>query len=193
MKCAIRLSTTLFAVFIAGVCPFTAVAAGAASTPAVAYSLQTPPSAIVATVNGRPITQADLDNAVAASGNRDTAALRLAVKHRLIALELLRQAAAKFNYTHARLATQQAPETDRERVAIQLYLHDAVRPAPVADADVRARYRQMVRSLRAAAPTPISGLGALQGSIRKQLETERFDEAVRAVVENLMANANISE
>jgi hypothetical protein len=34
---------------------------------------------------------------------------------------------------------------------------------------------------------------ALVDKIRQQLETERLNEAIRAVVEDLMARANISE
>ncbi|WP_341316323.1 peptidylprolyl isomerase [Paraburkholderia sp. IMGN_8] len=245
MKCVIRFSTALLSAFVASVCPFAATAAGVASAPA-ADAIQPPHSAVVASVNGRYITQSDLDNAVAESRERDTVVLRRTLKHRLIALELLRQAAGKRHYATTGLIAQHTPQAVQTIAAIRLYVRDAVRPEPVTDADVRARYWRIVSSLPAmtqgpAIPAPAAGpaatdmphpitasvtgffadgvpvtsvtvgggnglfaldaitsvqipsFGALQDSIRQQLETERLNEAIRAVVENLMEQARINE
>jgi peptidyl-prolyl cis-trans isomerase C len=226
---------------------------------------------------------------VAVSGERDSIALRSKLKDRLIALKLLRQAADELQYTNAGPAMRQATQVERTILGIQQYLRDTVRPAPVSEADIEARYRLIANSLSvltqgrgiragaaaaaganmlleryaigvvagrdgatpdntlrsersratlcppvreegnedvspsAAAKTPefsvkgppvtlISvcdgdgrrklealtlpqtlGFWALRDGIRRQLETERFNVAVRALVENLMAQANISE
>jgi hypothetical protein len=208
---------------------------------------------------------------------------------RLIALELLRQAAAQHHYASVKLASRQATQVERTIVAIQLYVRDVVRPAPVTDTDVNARYAQIVNVLRAltqrlgtapgdsvkvskemlpvqhgivavavssvvmpnetrvcerlhivGCPTVVEGgrrnqllsmgvntpdifldglsststsvcigdrwvgfdtrrsaqtprSGALMEIIRRQLETERLNEAIGAVVDKLMAHAKISE
>jgi hypothetical protein len=238
MKRVRRASMQVFAALIASACPLISTAADTTLTSTIMKASNVRPSAVVATVNDKCITQSDLDNAVALSKERDTAVLRRALKHRLIALELLWLAAEKLHYASGGALRQQASRMERT-VAIQLYLREVVRPAPVTDADVRSRYLKLVKymaprprtdnegirrqslSITTLAPkffvddvpvTPIAvagGYGSLSFSamtfercqyfdgsqvpIRLQLETERFDEAIRALVEKLMAQADITE
>jgi peptidyl-prolyl cis-trans isomerase C len=236
MKRVHRASTQVFAALIASACPLISTAADAALTPTIMNAPDAHPSAIVATVNDKTITQSDLDEAVASSKERDTVVLRHALKHRLIALQLLWLAAEKRQYANGKALKRQATRTERT-VEIQLYLRDVVRPAPVTDADVRARYWQIVKYVPARTdqerirktslsfttraprffvddvPVTLIAVGdtygllsfsamtfewgqsfdASQVSIRVKLETERFDEAIRALVEDLMAQADINE
>jgi len=143
MKSVQLISKRHLAVFVFSNC-FLATAGAVADTALEAYPRNTPSSAVVATVNSVPVTLANVDVAVTASGKRDTVALRRAVKHQLIALELLRQAAAQNHYTIVKRPAQGATQADRTIEAIQLYLRDVVRPAPVSDADVMARYSEIV-------------------------------------------------
>ncbi len=264
MKSARILSAKRIAAFVVSICLSAAAGPITAKTSGDTHSREAPSSSIVATVNNASITQADVDIAVAASGERDTAVLRRAIKHRLIALELLRQAAGQGHYMSSSSASQRASQAESTVVSIQLYLRDAVRPAPVTDGDVRARYRLMIGGWRsptqdlrngagsvaqtsqddrcpaesgqpdgeafkeslslstgamhpeffmhdilmtrtpwrnmhglvgfdAITSTQTPGLEALFCCIRRQLEAERLNEAISAVVENLMAGSNISE
>ncbi|BFG81469.1 hypothetical protein PTKU46_95030 [Paraburkholderia terrae] len=250
------------------------MAEGGASALAATSASRPPSSAVVATVNDEIITQADLDNAVAVSGARDTTVLRRTLRHRLIAMELLRQAAEKPRHVNATRGIRQASEASGTIEVIRQYLRDTVRPSAVTEADVWARYAQVIKSLetsmqrstvsaettdrpltagrltsfaRRAAPdresvapqansevrrnvsppvnpsNPVSFAGGAPGtpimpgnewglrepdatgdrqitsfdtlrdSIRTQLETERLDEAIRTVVDDLMTQADISE
>ncbi|BFG81378.1 hypothetical protein PTKU46_94120 [Paraburkholderia terrae] len=250
------------------------MAEGGTSALAATSGSRPPSSAVVATVNDEIITQADLDNAVAVSGARDTTVLRRTLRHRLIAMELLRQAAEKPRHVNATRPIRRASEANGTIEVIRQYLRDAVRPSAVTEADVRARYAQVIKSLekstqrsavsaetadrplmagrptsfeRGAGPardsvtsqangevrqnvsrsinpsTPVSfansaphtpatagndqglrepgatgdgqtlSFDTLRDSIRSQLETERLDEAIRTVVDDLMTQAEISE
>jgi peptidyl-prolyl cis-trans isomerase C len=289
MKRVRIISTRCFAIFVFSSCLFGT--AGAVAETAFAADSRSAPSSsrVVATVNNGFITEADVEVAIAASGERDTIVLRRAITYQLIALELLRQAAAQTHYTSVKMAARRKKQVGRSIVSIQLYLREAVRPAPVTDADVKARYGEIVSSLCTLPERPengardvdpietrmqlnqcrlssvaarniawenktwrsdalrvkrgllisgeykrngefptkvefrncfVSGLfavrtlwcsdhgfpesdavrlaenprsEALLDYIREQLETERLDEAIRVVVENLMARANISE
>jgi peptidyl-prolyl cis-trans isomerase C len=284
MKHVVSFSTLLLTIFIVAMCLFESEASVAASRCNAAGARKKLSPAVVATVNHIRITRTDIDDAVAASGERDTIALRRTLKHRLIALELLRQAAAELHYTNAEQAMHQATPVERTIVAIQLYLRDTVRPAPVSERDIETRYRLIANSLSVltqereicfrakASPAtairpqryafravaehdrtprcdrlhawlwpssgeegtesvplstagqaaeipmkcpctwPISvrdggggfgvdamtapdtpGLLALRDGIRRQLETERFNQAVHTLVESLMKRASIVE
>ncbi len=117
--------------------PAAAAAAGGGSTL---------PSGTVARVNGVSIAQADLDAAVRQSGRQDTPELRTTLKNELIARELFRQAAQKQHYdTHADVKA--GIEQAKAMLMMQAYLRDAIKPAPVSDADVKAKYDAIVASL----------------------------------------------
>jgi parvulin-like peptidyl-prolyl isomerase len=104
------------------------------------------PSGVIARVNNVSIQQSDLDAAIRATGQPDTPALRASLKNQLIARELFRQAAQKQHYeTHADV--QAIVEQAKTAAMMQAYLRDAVKPAPVTDADVKARYDSIVASL----------------------------------------------
>ncbi|KVH35659.1 peptidyl-prolyl cis-trans isomerase [Burkholderia cepacia] len=109
-----------------------------AETPAAA--------ATVATVNGTPITQADVETLLRASGQPDSPQVRQAIKNQLITRVLVQQAAEKANYAdkpEVKAAVQQA----KANAEVQLYLRDNVKPEPVTDEQVKARYDELVASL----------------------------------------------
>jgi peptidyl-prolyl cis-trans isomerase C len=101
---------------------------------------------VVARVNDVAITQAQLDAALAAVNLPDTPASRQAVKNQLIARELFRQAAEKQHYD-ARPQVAAAVEQAKSAAMVAAWLHDQLRPAPVTDADVKAKYDAVVDSL----------------------------------------------
>lgn len=101
------------------------------------------PADAVASVNGVPVTQTQVDEAVRASKAADTPALRAAMKNQLIARELFRQAALKQHYD-TRPQVVAAVEQAKTLAMTQAYLHDQVKPAPVPETDIRARYDAIV-------------------------------------------------
>lgn len=116
------------------------------SAPAQAASAAALPAGVAARVNGIAIAQTDLDAAVRQSGQPDSPALRTSIKNQLIARELFRQAAQKQHYdTHADVKA--GIEQAKTMLMMQAYLRDAVKPTPVSDADVKARYDAIVASL----------------------------------------------
>ncbi|MDN7180727.1 peptidyl-prolyl cis-trans isomerase [Caballeronia sp. SEWSISQ10-4 2] len=104
-----------------------------------------PPNA-VARVNNVTITQVDLDQAVRASGAPDTPVLRASLKNQLIAREVFRQAAQKRHYD-VQPQVIAAVEQAKTLAMTQAYLHDEVKPAPVTDADVKAKFDAIVATL----------------------------------------------
>ncbi|HTY99626.1 MAG TPA: peptidylprolyl isomerase, partial [Rhodocyclaceae bacterium] len=103
----------------------------------------TPPA--VAKVNGMAIPQARFDEALRlaiAQGNPDTPELRTNIRSQLIAREVFRQEAVKHGW-------QNDPQVleARDAAMVQRYLKDAVRPAPVGEEAVRARYDSIVAGL----------------------------------------------
>ncbi|WP_338641056.1 peptidylprolyl isomerase [Burkholderia pyrrocinia] len=116
-----------------------------AADAALAASAPLPVDA-VASVNGVPITKAQIDDAVRAGKAPDTPALRAALKNQLIARELFRQAALKLHYD-TKPQVVAAVEQAKALAMTQAYLRDQVKPAPVADADVKARYDAIVATL----------------------------------------------
>lgn len=104
------------------------------------------PAGVVARVNGVAIAQSEVDAAVRQSGQADTPALRTSLKNQLIARELFRQAAQKQHYdTHADVKA--GIEQAKAMLMMQAYLRDAIKPTPVTDADVKAKYDAIVASL----------------------------------------------
>ncbi|KJJ97308.1 signal peptide protein [Burkholderiaceae bacterium 26] len=105
------------------------------------------PAGAVAVVNGTQITQAQLDRAIAQTGVAATPNVVQALKQQLIARELFRQQAAK-NAAYEKLpAVKQAVQEAHDAAITQAWLKDNIKPAPVTDAQVKARYDAIVSSL----------------------------------------------
>ncbi|RQR51440.1 peptidyl-prolyl cis-trans isomerase [Burkholderia sp. Bp9126] len=121
--------------------------AGVLRGSAYAQTAATPqPTATVATVNGTAITQAEVDAVVRASRQSDTPQIRQAIKNQLIARVLIQQAAEKANYG-GKPEVQTAMQVAKANAETQLYLKDNVKPEQVTDAQVKARYDEIVASL----------------------------------------------
>lgn len=104
------------------------------------------PTGTVAVVNGTPITQAEVDAVLKASRQSDTPQIRQAIKNQLITRVLIQQAADKANYG-SKPEVQTAMQVAKANAETQLYMKDNVKPAPVTDAQVKARYDEIVASL----------------------------------------------
>jgi parvulin-like peptidyl-prolyl isomerase len=104
------------------------------------------PANAVARVNNVIITQMQLDDAVRASNAPDTPQLRASIKNQLIARELFRQAAEKQHY-ESRPQVVAAVEQAKTAAMTAAYLRDQVKPEPVTDADVKAKYDAIVATL----------------------------------------------
>ncbi|WP_247570085.1 peptidylprolyl isomerase [Ralstonia pseudosolanacearum] len=104
------------------------------------------PVGVAARVNGTAITQEQVDQAIAAANVPVSPQAREAVKNQLIARELFRQAAEKGHYD-TRPNVRAAMEQAKTLAMTQDYLRDAVKPVPVSDADVRAKYDAIVSTL----------------------------------------------
>lgn len=120
------------------------VAAGLSTAVAAKEPAKDAPPA-VAKVNGVPIPLARLDELLGlavAQGNADTPELRANLRSQLIAREVFRQEAVKQGW-------QNDPQVldARDAAMIQRYLKDAVRPEPVKEEAVRARYDAIVAGL----------------------------------------------
>lgn len=130
-----RLSVAIFAILLAVLGGEAAAAKGSAAreTPAAAR------------VNGVPIPMARFDEALRqalSQGKADTPELRAAIRNQLVAREVFRQEAVKRGW-------QNDPQVleARDAALIHRYLKDAVRPEPVAESAVRARYENIVAGL----------------------------------------------
>ncbi|QOK92430.1 peptidyl-prolyl cis-trans isomerase (plasmid) [Ralstonia pseudosolanacearum] len=120
-----------------------AVAAMAASS---AHADGLPPG-VIALVNGTRITQDQLDRAIAQSGAQANPQVAQALKQQLIARELFRQQAAK-NPAYDKLpAVKQAMQEAHDAVITQVWLKDNIKPAPITEEQVKARYDAIVASL----------------------------------------------
>ena len=104
------------------------------------------PTGTVATVNGTPITQTEVDAVLKASRQSDTPQIRQAIKNQLITRVLIQQAAEKANYG-SKPEVQTAMQVAKANAETQLYMKDNVKPAAVTDAQVKARYDEIVASL----------------------------------------------
>ena len=114
--------------------------------PAQAQTAAAPAATAVATVNGTPITDAEVSAVLQASKQPDSPQIRQAIKNQLIARVLIQQAAEKANYG-SKPEVQAAMQAAKANAETQLFLRDNVKPAPVTDADVKARYDEIVASL----------------------------------------------
>lgn len=129
-----RLSVAILAILLVAVTGEASAAKGLAAKEAPA-----------ARVNGIPIPMARFDEALRlfiVQGRADTPELRAAVRNQLIAREVFRQEAIKRGW-------QNDPQVleARDSAMILRYLKDAVRPEPVVEAAVRARYESIVAGL----------------------------------------------
>ena len=104
------------------------------------------PAGAVATVNGTPITKAEVDAVLQASRQPDTSQFRQAIKNQLIVRVLIQQAADKASYG-SKPEVQAAMQLAKSTAEAQLFVRDNVKPEPVTDAQVKARYDEIVASL----------------------------------------------
>ncbi len=156
----------------------------------------------VATVNGVALTQEALDASLAISGRPGSRATRQEFKRRLIACELLRQAALKAERKKpgagpdAPLAVSSAGALVCSASEIRPYLLKAVRPAAVTDAQVRARYAALRRNralpMSTAARGP-PGLEQAAAGLRSSMEAERLEGAIRTLADQLIERADIKQ
>ena len=105
------------------------------------------PAGVVATVNGTPITQTQLDRAVAQTVDELHSNVVQAIKQQLIARELFRQQAAKVPAYDKLPAVKQAVQEAHDSAITQAWLKDNIKPAPVTDEQVKARYDAIAGSL----------------------------------------------
>ncbi|NML35221.1 peptidyl-prolyl cis-trans isomerase [Paraburkholderia antibiotica] len=125
-----------------------------AAAPAFAQTAAAPvstlPAGTAAIVNGAAISQAQLDEVVRLAAQtthqQDTPQLRQVARQQLIVRELFRQHAEKARYD-AKPEVQQAMNNAKINAETQLYLKDNIHPAPVTDAQVKARFDGIVASL----------------------------------------------
>lgn len=120
-----------------------AIACAAAATSAVAADPQPLPKGVAIVVNNTPIAQSDFDAAIKATGQPDSPQLRAQIKRELIIKQLLAQAADKADYGN-RPEVQGIVARVRADAATDLFLRDTLRPQPVTDAQVKARYDAIV-------------------------------------------------
>lgn len=104
------------------------------------------PAGAVAVVNGVSISQSDLDAAVKAARQPDTPQTRQAIKQALITRELFRQNAEKAGYD-SKPEVKQIVQATKVNAETQLWLKDNLHPEVVTDAQVKARYDEIVASL----------------------------------------------
>jgi parvulin-like peptidyl-prolyl isomerase len=108
------------------------------------------PAGAVAVVNGVPVPQGRLDDAVrmvtAKTGQPDTPRLRQILGSGLVAREVLRQNAEKAHYDQ-KPEVQQAAVASKVGTEIELYLKDRIHAEAVTDGQVKARYDAIVASL----------------------------------------------
>nr|CCA87153.1 putative isomerase [Ralstonia syzygii R24] len=118
----------------------------AAFTISLAHADGLPPG-VIATVNGTPVTQEQLDRVIAQSGVQANPQIAQALKQQLIARELFRQQAAK-NPAYEKLpVVKQAMQEAHDAAITQAWLKDNIKPAPVTDEQVKVRYDAIVASL----------------------------------------------
>lgn len=101
------------------------------------------PTDTLAIVNGVAIPLARLSDAMRAARQPDTPELRRLFKQELIAREVLRQGAEQQNYG-MKPAVQDAVNASKAAAETELYLRDNIHPEPITDAQVSARYHEIV-------------------------------------------------
>ncbi|MGN5479997.1 peptidylprolyl isomerase [Cupriavidus basilensis] len=117
-------------------------------TSALAFGLQFGlPAAHAASVNGVAIPDSQVTATLQQAHLPDTPRARSAITQQLIARELFRQEAVKDKSLESRADVQQAIRDARTAILTQAWLKDRIKPAPVTDADVKARYDAIVATL----------------------------------------------
>ncbi|MCW3528620.1 peptidyl-prolyl cis-trans isomerase, partial [Burkholderia cenocepacia] len=101
------------------------------------------PPGVEAVVNDTPIARSDVDSMIEATGQAATPELRAQAKRELIAQHLVEQAAEMANYG-SRPEVNRVVMRARTVAATDLYLRDNLRPQAVTDAQVKARYDDVV-------------------------------------------------
>jgi len=104
---------------------------------------------VVATVNGTPIPQSQLDVLLKenmARGEKDTPELREKLRDDLITREVLYQEMVKDGFNKNPAVAAQA-DFVRENFLLQAYLQDYIRTHPVSDADLRTQYDKIKAEL----------------------------------------------
>ena len=120
---------------------------GAACLSGLALSADAP----VAVVNGVAIASGLLDRTVQANvtqGQRDTPELRAALRQELVARELMTQEAQKRGLDKLP-ATQDALQTLRQNLLIDLVINDEFTKNPITDAELKTEYERQVKALKA--------------------------------------------
>ncbi|MBU9374304.1 peptidyl-prolyl cis-trans isomerase [Burkholderia multivorans] len=169
-------------------------AAGVAHVAAAEPQPTALPKGVAALVDNRPIAQADIESAVSASGQPDTPALRAQIKRDLIVRELIEQAADRANYG-SRPEVLGIVSRARSEAAANLYLHDTVRPEPVTDAQVRARYDAIVAAAGQfeyrAQVIAVRDAATADAAIAELKQGAAFDAVANKY--NTVANAGVAE
>ena len=128
-----------------------ALLAGACCLPllALAQTADKPalPPGVAAVVNGQNILDTQIQATIKLTGLPDSPQLRSAVKGQLVARELFRQQAVKNPALENRPEVKKAMQDAKDAAMTQLYLRDAIKPAPVSDEMVRAQFNTLVASL----------------------------------------------
>jgi len=101
------------------------------------------PPGVLAIVNGVAIPLARLEDAVRTSQQADTPQLRKLFKEELIIRELVRQQAEKQGYG-TKPEVQQAVDRARAAAASELYLRENMHAQPVTEAQIKARYDEII-------------------------------------------------
>lgn len=163
-------------------CALISIACAAAATNAVAADSQPLPKGVAIVVNNTPIAQSDFDAAVKATGQPDSPQLRAQVKRELIIKQLLGQAAEQANYG-SRPEVQRVVSRVRADAATDLYLRDTLRPQPVTDAQVKARYDAIVASAGQfeyrAEVIAVNGAEKVNAALAKLKQGVAFDAVAR--------------
>jgi len=130
----------------------TALALLAILVPLQLYAQTQPPAdKPIATVNGVPVKAALFQQALQqalAQGRQDSPQLREAIANQLIARELFVQAALKQGLDKDPEVLAFAEEAKRTAM-VQRYMRQTVKPTPVTEEQVKARYEQMKASVGA--------------------------------------------
>lgn len=137
------------------------------------------PPGTLAVVNGVPIAQTQLDDALRVARQADTPQMRQFFTQELIVREVLRQSAEKDGYDR-RPEVVQAANTAKASAEAELYLRDNLRLDPITDAQVKARYDEVV-----------SMMGKEEYKVR--IISVADDRTARTVLEKLRAGVSFDE
>lgn len=112
-------------------------------------SVASSPKSSAIKVNGVTIPADRIELAVQGAlikGIQDSPELREALRAQLVSQEVLRQAALKLKLQNHPLVVEARKQAETEAMA-QIYLRQEVKPEPVSEAEVRARYEAIVSTL----------------------------------------------